>query len=107
MARGTIAKNEVIKKIQQAFGDTFVGEVGGKLYVWANDGGEKVQIALALTCPKTFVETANKPAAAPVSRGFDFSDTPGVSFEEAPKETGLTADERATVETLMRELGLR
>lgn len=41
-ARGTNAKIEVTKKIQEAFGENFVGEVDKKLYVWANDGGETV-----------------------------------------------------------------
>lgn len=42
MARGAIAKEEVIRKIADVFGDNFIGEVDKKIYLWANDGGERV-----------------------------------------------------------------
>jgi hypothetical protein len=42
MARGSIAKNAVIEKIKDAFGGDYVATIDGKVYVWANDGGEKV-----------------------------------------------------------------
>lgn len=59
MARGTQAKNEVISKIQTAFGENFIGEYNKKIYVWANDGNDRVQIAIALTCPKEQVGVTN------------------------------------------------
>lgn len=55
MARGNVAKDNVIKKIQQTFGNDFVGIIDKKLYVWADDGGERVQIAISMTCPKNVV----------------------------------------------------
>lgn len=42
MARGAIAKEEVVRKIKEAFGKDFVTEVDKKIYLWANDGGERV-----------------------------------------------------------------
>ena len=57
-ARGSIAKDAVIKRLIEAFGDDYIGEFDKKQYVWANDGGQKVQIAIALTCPKTNVGDA-------------------------------------------------
>lgn len=56
-ARGTVAKQEVTEKLREAFGDNFIGEYEKKIYVWANDGGDRVQIAITLTCPKIQVET--------------------------------------------------
>lgn len=56
-ARGTVAKQEVTKKLREAFGDNFIGEHEKKIYVWANDGGDCVQIAITLTCPKIQIET--------------------------------------------------
>lgn len=53
MARGANAKVNVENKIREAFGNDFAGMQDKKLYVWADDGGEKVQIAISLTCPKT------------------------------------------------------
>ena len=46
-ARGTIAKTKVITKIADAFGDNWIGEVGGKYYVWSEENGQKVQICIA------------------------------------------------------------
>ena len=56
-ARGTVAKQEVTEKLREAFGDNFIGEHEKKIYVWANDGGDRVQIAITLTCPKIQIET--------------------------------------------------
>ena len=52
MAKGTIAKESVVLKIREAFGADFIGEVDKKVYLWAKENGEKVQIALSLSCPK-------------------------------------------------------
>lgn len=52
--RGSIAKQNIINKLQQSFGDNFIGEKADKrIYVLADDGGTKVQIAISLACPKT------------------------------------------------------
>lgn len=42
MAKGAIAKEAVAKKIAQIFGADFVGEFDKKLYVWAEENGEKI-----------------------------------------------------------------
>lgn len=55
MAKGNIAKAAVENKIKEAFGADYIGVFDKKLYVYADDGGERVQIALTMTCPKTFV----------------------------------------------------
>ena len=52
MAKGAVAKQAVINRIAEAFGTDFIGEVDKKVYVWATENGERVQIAMALTCPK-------------------------------------------------------
>lgn len=52
MAKGAIAKESVIKKITEAFGADYLGEVDKKYYVQAEENGEMVQVALSLTCPK-------------------------------------------------------
>ena len=55
-AKGTVAKAKVIEKIKEALGADFIGEVDKKVYVWADDGGERIQVALSLTCPKVPIE---------------------------------------------------
>jgi hypothetical protein len=106
MAKGTIAKQNVINKIAQSFGADYIGEVDKKIYVWAEENGEKVQIALSLTCPKTAVA-----AAAPAgvkNGGFDFETPAAVapvasaSFEPAE----ITDEERNNIAAMMARLGL-
>ena len=104
MAKGTIGKQNVIDKIRASFGSDFIGEYDKKTYVWAEDGGEKVQIAIALTCPKTPVTTAE----APISGDFNFEDdAPATVVAAAPYQPAeITQEERDTVAQLMAQLGL-
>lgn len=77
-ARGTNAKQVISEKIKQAFGADYVGMADGKIYVYADDGGEKVQIAISMTCPKVPFNPANEEmdfsvmanAAAPATQSY-------------------------------------
>ena len=103
MAKGANAKNAVINKIAMTFGTDYIGEIDKKVYVWADDGGEKVQIAIALTCPKNPVETGGV-STAPVS-GWDFSDN--VVTASAPvSKAEITPEEQARIADMMSRLGL-
>lgn len=105
-ARGSVAKEVVIEKIKAAFGEDFAGiDEKKKLYVWANDGGEKVQIAIALTCPKANVDFGTAPTLPAVNNAlnFDEEDTPQPQGYSAPQ---MGEDEKATLDRLMKELGL-
>ena len=107
MARGNIAKESVIKKIANEFGADFIGEYDKKVYVWANDGGERVQIAISLTCPKTPIQVDMNVSAG--GGDWDFSD-------DAPKNTTIavasaapaeiTEEEKSNLADLMSRLGL-
>lgn len=107
MARGANAKLEVIKKIQEAFGNDYIAEVDKKIYVWANDGGEKVQIAISLTCPKVEVGVG---AAAPATSngGWDFESAavaqPVSQTKFEPAE--ITEEEQNNIAELLKKLGL-
>lgn len=104
MARGTLAKQAVINKIQSAFGTDFIGEYDKKIYVWAQENGERVQIAISLTCPKVPVEVSS----APVTGDFNFEDdTPNVVVAAgAYQPADITPEERQRVNDLMRMLDL-
>ena len=43
-ARGSVAKENVIKKLAQAFGNDFIGENDKKVFLWANDGGSEFRL---------------------------------------------------------------
>lgn len=101
MAKGAIGKEHVIEKIMSAFGSDYIGVFDGKVYVWADDGGDRVQISLALTCPK-------------VMRGVEETGPAVLNFDDEPsaaKPTGfqpatVSAEEQETLAALMEKLGL-
>ena len=107
MAKGSVAKVEIQKKLAQAFGGDFIGEYNSKIYVWANDGGEMVQIAMSLTCPKNPIQVDTTVTTS--TGDWDFSDNPKVNAtvavaNAAPAE--ITAEEKANIADLMAKLGL-
>lgn len=117
-AKGTAAKAEVMEKIAEVFGENFIGEVDKKLYVWANDGGERIQVAIALTCPKVPVESASPITTRKVEettfswggptkpeeekKGF-----PGAGLKPSSLAAAeITEEERNRIATLIERLGL-
>ena len=104
MARGTIAKQNVVNQLQSAFGQNWIGEYDKKYYVWSQENGERIQIAISLTCPKVSVEVSN----APIAGDFNFEDdAPGVVVAAGGYQPAeITDDERDKVRDLMRTLGL-
>ena len=53
MAKGAIAKGEVIAKIKEVFPEAF--EYGKELRIPLEEDGQRVEIKVALTCAKTNV----------------------------------------------------
>lgn len=107
MAKGAIAKQQVINKLAEAFGNDYIGEYDKKQYVWANDGGERVQIAISLTCPKTPIEIATN--VANDGGDWDFSDDKpkaGVVAVSNAAPAEITEQEKQNIADLMARLGL-
>lgn len=93
MAKGAIAKEAVIKKIAAAFGEDYLGEQDKKIYVQAYEGGEKVQVAISLTCPKNPIGGMN----------FEVMNT----RDESPiVNTKIEKDEQDKIDELMKMLGI-
>ena len=106
-AKGTIAKENITKILAEAFGSNFIGEYDKKIYVYANDGGEMVQIAMSLTCPKNPIQVDT--SVTTTSGDWDFSDNPKINTtvavaNAAPAE--ITEEEKANIENLLVKLGL-
>ena len=103
MAKGNVAKSKIAEKIKNLYGPDYVGESGGKYYVWENDGGEKVQIAISLTCPKNPIGAVDMSNA--FGDGLDFEAEPVLAqtkFEPAE----ITEQEKDNLKALMDRLGL-
>ena len=107
MVKGAQAKEYVAKKIAEAFGADYVGEVDKKLYVWSQENGEKIQIAIAMTCPKNPVGDVPVMDFSTDTEDFDFSGDASTAVAPSifqPAE--ITADEKANIASLMEKLGL-
>lgn len=106
MARGAEAKANVVKKLQEAFGVDFVGEYDKKVYVWSKENGEKIQIAISMTCPKTPVGAVN-PASLDFGGDLDFENMGAPVVAQANFEPAeISEEEKQTVADLMAKLGL-
>lgn len=93
MAKGSEAKEYVIRKIKETFGEDFVGEQDKKIYVWGQESGEKIQIAISLTCPKNPIGSLN------------FKEKEK-NFEEENKVVEITEEEKIKIDELMKRLGI-
>ena len=89
--KGNVAKDNVIQKLKEVYGNNFIGVIDKKVYIWEDDGGQKAQIAITMTCPKTNIE-AQEPSE------------PVVFFEQP--EVKMTEQEEETIQTLIQRLGL-
>lgn len=101
MARGTEAKKLVINKLIAAMGSDYIGEFSNKHYFWVKENGERLQIAVGLTCPKNLVGVE----AAPVTGdGIDFEAPPIVAPVQPVTE--ISEEEKENIQNLMARLGL-
>ena len=106
MAKGAVAKTNVISKIASAFGDDYIGEVDKKVYVWADDGGERVQIAIAMTCPKNPVEAPGVAVTiSDNSEGHNW-DEPAASPAVSTVRAEVTEEEKQRIADMMAKFGL-
>lgn len=100
MAKGAVAKEQIAKKMAEVFGADWIGERDKKYYLWANENGERIQIAISMTCPKTPVGEAGATADSNVLNFEDGATTGG----ETPIE--ITTDEKKNIADLKARLGL-
>lgn len=109
-ARGTEAKEQITKKILECFGQNEAFLFDKKIYINTKENGEKVQVALTLTCPKVLISPEGVDAAPPKSAfsgGLDFESMGAATVApETFKPAEITPDEKETVQALMKRLGL-
>lgn len=100
MAVGNQAKEKLIQKIINALGDSYIGMKDKKYYFNSDENGERIQIAISMTCPKTPIGEAGATADSNVLNFEDGATAGG----ETPIE--ITTDEKKNVADLMARLGL-
>lgn len=103
MAKGAIAKDNLIKRFITALGDDYVGvdETGKKFYFWSTENGERLQVAITMTYAKN-------PIAGNQSGGdLNFEDAPVAGGVAAPtKVKPMEKEEADILARLKEELGL-
>ena len=104
MAKGSTAKINVQNKIALAFGSDYIGEVDKKLYVWADDGGERVQIAIAMTCPKVQIDTPD--AIDTKAMDHDWSSDTVITKPTPTIKAEVTEEETQRIADMMAKFGL-
>jgi hypothetical protein len=105
-AKGTIAKQKVAQKIAEIFGQDFVGEFDKKLYVWTEENGEQVQVAISMTCPKNPVggEARKIDFKAETGNSLNFEDMSAAPVP--PQSIEISEEEKQNIADLMAKLGL-
>lgn len=104
--RGDKARQILADTIIKAFGDDFINVADKKIYVWVPDGvgGERIQFAISATMPKTQVSAAPAPSSA--GAWDDGTTDLAPASPPATMPTELSAEDRAKVNALLKELGL-
>lgn len=99
--RGDAAKTAAINTILNTFEGSFL--LDKKIYINVKDGpnGEVIQLSIALTMPKTPVNTSAVSIAAPMG------DSNAAAWETTPATpTELSQEDRAKVADLCKKLGI-
>lgn len=104
MAKGSVAKDKVIKKIQEVYGKNFQGIDNKKVYILEEEAGELVQVAIVLTCPKNPVQFENSESAFSAQTDDAPADYDNVVSFDGTDE--ITTKELETVEDLIKKLNL-
>ena len=102
MAKGAIAKEKVANKLAECFGKDWIGEFDKKYYLWSEENGERIQIAVTLTCPKNPVGQVSSNSTELNFENMGETKASPVNFQPAE----ITEDERENVRKLMEKLGL-
>ena len=93
MARGSVAKEQITKKILETFDGAFIVD-GKEIRIPVTEGGDLVQIKVTLTAAKVNIDAATPSQAT------------STASNATPAAAQITADEKAAVVSLVEKLGL-
>ena len=110
MARGAEAKQDIFRKLQEVFPDSFFEEEGKILRIPMSEAGVRVEIKCQLTAAKNNLGGDAIPGAfgsTPSPTGFNNTNMPApVSEENNTTSLEMTQEEKNNVKDLMAALGL-
>lgn len=103
--KGQVAKENFVQKVIELFKDNYVGCVDKKWYFWEEENGERVQVAISLTCPKTPVSVSNYTPT--FGNGIDFEAPTNIVEENSSNlKVEISEEERQNILELMSILNL-
>lgn len=101
-AKGTVAKERLINQLIQVNSEKYVGCFDKKYYFWSEEDGERVQVCISMTCPKTPIE-----APAPQIKSSQAIIAEDMNVGAAKTDLAeITQDEKQVIADLMARLGL-
>ena len=102
--KGALAKQNLIDKFIAAVGvNNYVGTADNKYYFWSSENGERMQIAVTLTNPKTPLAQAGN---LDFDNGRDFSKIAAAPAVNTAPATEITEAEKKNLADLLASLGL-
>ena len=106
MAKFAVAKENIEKLVVAALGNDYITTQDKKIYAWADDGGERVQIAISLTGVKNQVGAAQPPVSNLVQSEElpPWETAPAPTPVETPK--GPTKEEEDNLAAMLAKFGL-
>lgn len=96
MAKGAIAKKEIMQKIIEMFPGSFLYNNDKEVRINSTEEGNPVQIKITLTCAKTPVENENGI--------FEINNSNAIEFKDTPKPQDIvepTEEEKANLKALL------
>lgn len=99
-AKGSILKQEIIKKILETFPNSFLYNDGKEIRINGTENGENLQIKVSLTTAKVAVENEEGSAFPEM----ETNTAPVETNEKIPQEP--TNEEKERLKTLLEKLGL-
>lgn len=101
----TNIREYINQKLQEAFGQDYIGTVNDKTYIWAPDDDSKTQIAISLACPRTPIEVINTAQLDYDSEGIDF-EAVGKKVLIDNNKLKFSPQEQETLDILIKKLKL-
>lgn len=110
MAKGAEAKQKIANKLAEVFGKNWIGEYDKKYYIWSEENGERIQVAVSMTCPKNPIEIKeNMRIDIDIdndNKNWDWENSSITKESKSNILVEITEEEKKKLAELMTKLGL-
>lgn len=108
MAKGAEAKQKIANKLAEVFGKNWIGEYDKKYYIWSEENGERIQVAVSMTCPKNPIEIKENMRIDidNDNENWDWENSSITKESKSNISVEITEEEKKKLAELMTKLGL-